>query len=429
MVGKTRTKCLDALDALPLTWRDRWVPSAPATRGDELSAVIGQSIFEAVLPPTAVIREDRLDHNIVTLQRFCDESGVLLAPHAKTTMAPHIWQRQLDAGAWGLTAANAAQARVMKHFGVERVLIANEVVDPVAIEWLGAAGAAGDFEVYCLVDSVQCVEIMDAVLRGLRLPSVDVLIEIGVSGGRTGCRTEAQVHEVACAVRGTSTLNLRGIECYEGLIERPTLDGRLDAVARYLESVRAVACAVIDAGHLDGVDRVIVSGGGSAFFDLVVDELAPCRFDGAAVDLVLRSGCYVVHDCDMYETTSPFGALRGADNPRLLPALEVWACVLSTPETTLMICGAGKRDMSVDYALPQVVGQFADGSVHPPPSHWRTTGLMDHHAFVHVAENTLGVGDWVAFGISHPCTTFDRWSSLPLVGDDYCIRGIVRTLF
>ena len=52
-----------------------------------------------------------LEHNVSLMAAYCDEHGVSIAPHGKTTMAPQLWWRQLEAGAWGISAATAAQAR------------------------------------------------------------------------------------------------------------------------------------------------------------------------------------------------------------------------------------------------------------------------------------------------------------------------------
>ena len=42
---------------------------------------------------------------------------------------------------------------------------------------------------------------------------------------------------------------------------------------------------------------------------------------------------------------------------------------------------------------------------------------------------TLAVGDMVAFGIAHPCTTFERWQMLMLVDAQLNIVGAIRTFF
>ena len=85
-----------------------------------------------------------------------------------------------------MTAATTWQAKAIRDVGVERVIIANQVVVPAEIGWLADADADG-FDVCCYVDSVAGVGILDEVLarlrRGRRFP---VLLELGIAGGRTG---------------------------------------------------------------------------------------------------------------------------------------------------------------------------------------------------------------------------------------------------
>src|SRR4051812_21295933 len=60
--------------------------------------------------PSAVLYRDRLEHNLAWMQRFMDAYKVKLAPHGKTTMAPRLFQMQIDGGAWGITLASAHQS-------------------------------------------------------------------------------------------------------------------------------------------------------------------------------------------------------------------------------------------------------------------------------------------------------------------------------
>jgi D-serine dehydratase len=60
--------------------------------------------------------------------------------------------------------------------------------------------------------------------------------------------------------------------------------------------------------------------------------------------------------------------------------------------------------------------------------------MNDQHAYLRLPEghplcDTLDVGDLVGCGISHPCTTFDKWPLLLAVDDDYAVRHAVNTFF
>src|SRR4051812_923127 len=88
------------------------------------------SVLDGELPlPLLVLKEDELDHNIGVMAGWCAANGVSLAPHVKTTMAPKIVARQVQAGAWGVTVASPEQACLMRGVHAERVIIANEIAD------------------------------------------------------------------------------------------------------------------------------------------------------------------------------------------------------------------------------------------------------------------------------------------------------------
>lgn len=79
------------------------------------------NLFESgFLLPVMVLKRSALEHNVATMARFCERHGVSLAPHGKTTMSPEIVRPSSVRGAWGITAATAAQARAFRGLGIER---------------------------------------------------------------------------------------------------------------------------------------------------------------------------------------------------------------------------------------------------------------------------------------------------------------------
>jgi D-serine dehydratase len=373
--------------------------------------------------PVAVIVESALERNAVAMRDYCARHGVSLAPHGKTTMAPLLFRRQLDHGAWAITAATTRQAATMRAAGVERVLIANEVVVPAEIAWLAAATADG-FEVYCYADSRDGVDILEASLSaaGTTAP-LPVLLEYGIIGGRTGVRTIAAGLEVAEAIEASPHLVLAGVSGFEGVITATAERSAEAAVDEFLDGIVELTEAVAAKGWFAQTAEVIVSAGGSAYFDHVTDRFARLSIDDP-VRVVLRSGCYITHDDGASAATSPLGG-------ELAPAIEVWGAVLSRPEPTRAIVGIGKRDASHDGLLPVAKKICRRGSstveaIEP----LRAVALNDQHLYLDVeAETQLAVGDLVGFGISHPCTTFDKWRSMLLVDDDYNVMATVDTQF
>jgi D-serine dehydratase len=372
--------------------------------------------------PLLTLRETALASNLEAMAAYCAQAGVELAPHGKTSMSPELAARQLTHGAWGITVATIGQLRTYRMFGFPRLLLANELVDEGGIAWLAAELAADPgFEAYCYVDSQDGVAILDRVLTrhpaGRRLP---VLVEIGHAGGRTGCRTDEQALAVAKTAAATGTLTVAGAAGFEGTIvateaERPGL------IAAFCRRLASLADALAGLADTD----LIVTAGGSAYFDVVVQELTAGAAAGATA--VLRSGGYLFHDHGLYQAVTP--AARGtAGAPVLRPALELWAQVLSRPEPDLAVLAAGRRDVGFDAGLP--VPLRAIGPDGTAPIDGRVTQLYDQHAYLRLDPDLpLTPGDLVGLGISHPCTTLDKWRVIPIVNDEDRVIDVAHTLF
>jgi D-serine deaminase-like pyridoxal phosphate-dependent protein len=378
-------------------------------------------------PPFVVLRRSALEHNVSLMAGYCDDHRVSIAPHGKTTMAPQLWRRQLDAGAWGISAATTAQARVMRAAGVPRILVANPLTDVAAIQWAAHDLHEDANELTCYVDSERGVEQLEAVLRE-EAPArpLPVLLELGHAGGRTGCRGAEEALAIARRVATSPNLLLAGLAGYEGTIAHDRKPAALEEVRRYLAGLRALGTRLREHDLLSSGS--FVSVGGSVFFDLVVDELGGGR-SGAEMPVVLRAGAYIVHDVGMYERSSPF-AHRAVEG-RFRNAIEVWGAVLSTPEEWLAIVGLGRRDVSFDQGLPRVLAaRRADGVVDELDGAVEATALDDEHLYCRVrADARLRPGDLVACGISHPCSMFDRWRLIPVVDDNDAVVEVVATFF
>jgi D-serine deaminase-like pyridoxal phosphate-dependent protein len=354
------------------------------------------------------------DHNVSTLMAWARERGLELAPHGKTTMAPVLWRRLLDAGAWGLTVATPWQAQVARAAGVSRLLLANQVVDPAGVAWLAAETDAGA-EIASWVDSIESVRLL-AESAGTR--PLDVLVELGASGGRTGARGMEAALAVAREVLAAPRLRLRGVAGYEGSYGADRAPTTLARVRADLLELRELAETLLS---WDALHDPIVTAGGSAFFELVADELAPLTESrGRDVTVVLRSGAFQAHDDVFYDGISPF-----ADSSlEFRPALAVWTRVVSRPEPGLALLDAGKRDLPVDLGMPVVHGH--PGAV--------VTGVNDQHSYLSLpADSTLAVGDVVRLGVSHPCTAFDKWRLIPELENaeepDPRVVGFLETFF
>lgn len=382
--------------------------------------------------PAAVLVEPRLEHNLLWMAEFARRYGVQLAPHGKTTMAPELFHRQLGAGAWGITLATAHQCAVAHAHGIGRILMANELVGRANCELISAILADGG-TLYTLVDSPELVDQLGTFFSG-KGQQLRVLVELGVRGGRTGTRTEAQIDATIAAIkRWRGTLLLCGVEVYEGVLKDEA------SVRTYLEDAVAVLRRLQGQGAFAAAEeRAILSGAGSAWYDAVAEVFAPLR-DQA--DVLLRPGCYLTCDAGMYRTaqqhiTQRNSIARAVDEQlggTLRSAMEVWAYVQSVPESGRAIVGLGKRDAAFDVGLPAPVWHFRPGLHTQPtavPADWTTIKLMDQHAYLAIPETAgLRAGDMLGFEISHPCLTFDKWRYVTIVDAEYNVLKAIPTYF
>jgi D-serine deaminase-like pyridoxal phosphate-dependent protein len=388
----------------------------------------GANLFDGTFPlPTAVLLDDALQHNIDTMAGYCAAHGVLLAPHGKTTMSPQIVHRQLAAGAWAITAATAWQARALAAMGVRRILIANQVVDPGSLRTLDTLLADHpDLELYCYADSLAALRALETGIVPARASRLRVLVELGVPGGRTGLRDHAAALALAWRI-AAGPATLAGVAAFEGIISADRLPEALAQVDHLLDRMLALARAV----HAEALlgPEPIVTVGGSAYFDRVV-RLLPDALAGTPYRTVLRSGCYVTHDAGSYDALSPFGA-SPREPLRLRAALRVWAPVLSRPEPTLALAGLGRRDASADAGLPvPTLVRDRAGRTRSLDASVRVVAINDQHAYLEISSDTrLAVGDLVCFGISHPCTTFDKWRAIPVVDAEGTVVELAHTYF
>ncbi|MFF7732859.1 MULTISPECIES: alanine racemase [unclassified Streptomyces] len=374
--------------------------------------------------PVLALSAERLEHNLKLMETYAARHGLAFAPHGKTSMAPQLFQRQIEHGAWGITLAVPHQVRVARAFGTRRVFLANELVDAAALRWIAAElDADPDFELICYVDSVRGVELMDAALRGASRP-VDVVVELAAGeGARTGVRTEAECAAVADAVAGTRTLRLVGVAGYEG--EVPKADA--ERVTAWLRRLVALAADFDTAGRFAGLEQIVVSAGGSAWFDAVAEVFAEIPELSLPVLKLLRSGAYVSHDDGHYRKLTPFN--RVPEEGALEPAFRLWTQVVSRPSAEQAFVNAGKRDAAYDLDLPFAQVIRRDGAERPATG-VSVTALSDQHAWLATTpEADLEVGDWVGLGLSHPCTSFDKWQLIPVAEADGTVVDYVRTFF
>ena len=370
--------------------------------------------------PIATLRKSALDHNVLRMATYCKEIGASLAPHLKTTMAPQIAKMQMDHGAWALTLANFAQAKIFLDFDFKRIIIANEIVDKGTIREIAALNYNNQSEIIFYVDSLAGLATISEALEGLTQAKILLLIEIGVQGGRGGIRENQVAVTLAKEIAKDSRLSLLGVSGFEGVVPG---GGRSD---EGLIKVAEFCKKIVEAGQLVEPfikqEKIILTAGGSNYFDIVSREF---KKYSKAFHMVLRSGGYITHDHGAYFNNYPFLGLDATQ--QLLPTIEVWAQVLTSPEPGVAILNLGKRDVGIDIDNPFPLKRFHRELL---PIEGKIDHLNDQHGYLYFPpDQQIQVGDLVSLGISHPCTTFDKWRLFALVDDNYEVVDLIHTFF
>ena len=364
--------------------------------------------------PIMVLKESAIKNNIAQMMSFCNSVNAELAPHVKTTMSPQLAQMQVAAGARALTVANFWQGSIFLKYGFKNLIIANEVLDPTAIAAIARINRQKQAEIIFYVDSILALEIIQKYtpLEGKQ----NLLIEIGTDNGRGGVRDLSQVAEIAQRISADSRLNLIGVTGFEGAVPDAARGRRGEKkISKFCQKI--VAAAEL-AYPYKSDQPFVISAGGSAYFDIVARELN--KFEKPR-RLLLRSGGYITHDHKYYEEIYPFASTDRS----FQPAIEVWGQVISKPERDFGVLNLGKRDIGNDLHNPIPIKSY-DGQVKSFSA--VIEKLNDQHGYLR-GKQEFSLAQLIGLGISHPCTTFDKWGLIPLVNDDYDLIDCLQTFF
>ncbi len=423
---------ISSIGATILDRRTKGIPGAAQPFALADIAAQGWNVLKEDMPlPLMVLKRSNLDYNTDLFASYLDSYDLSLAPHGKTTMSPQIFDEQLRHGAWGITAATVDQLQVMRDYGVSRIVLANQLVGKSnLLTVVSEMNGDPEFDFYCCIDSVAQLQNMAQNLTGItQTRPLNLLIEVGALGGRTGLRSQAEVLELLHEITQLpNQFSFCGIATFEGAI--PGLDKSEAPVYALADLVLEIVQNIPPDAYANR-DEFILSGGGSAYFDIIADRFKSLSLT-VPVRVLLRSGCYVTNDHGAYFSAQEEARLDPNRHwhEKFRPALEVWSYVQSLPEPGLAFLTMGKRDVPFDAGLPVPFKRYRPGTGFLDIGTCKIFSTNDQHAFVRLESDCdWQVGDMICSGISHPCTAFDKWRFIPIVNDDYGVIDGILTFF
>ncbi|NQZ83405.1 MAG: amino acid deaminase [Colwellia sp.] len=396
-------------------------------------------LAEEVSFPVAVLNEKVLEKNAQWMQTFSDIAKVKLAPHGKTTMAPELFKLQQQMGCWGISLATVPQVITAYQHGIKRIILANQLIGRHHFELISALLKEGDLEFYCFVDSIENARALGEYFSGKKI-TLNILLEIGVIGGRCGWRDTSKIEQLCDAIKEYEVLNISGLSFYEGVIHGKNA---IHEIVCFIHNVKSLAAQLQNKGIAQSA-QFIITGAGSAWYDVVAKELTNNDED-SNYTVIIRPGCYLIHDTGIYQDAQQIVMQRSElvaqlaceDTGELTSSLEIWAYVHSIPEPGLAIIGLGKRDVAFDAGLPTPSLYFrpTNGSTEnsrptKADPNWQVVKVMDQHCMMTIPNDAkLLPGDLISFSTSHPCLTMDKWRLIGLVDDNFVIKKQIATYF
>ncbi len=346
-------------------------------------SLIGSS-KQALDTPALCLDIEAVERNIRRMADFFRGGSVRLRPHIKTHKSPMLAQRQLAAGAIGITCAKLGEAEVMAAAGIRDILIANEVVGPAKIARLVNLAAYAD--VIVAVDNAANVADLSAaaVAKGVRPRA---LVEVDIGHGRCGVQPGQPALELARLVDTSPGLRLAGLMGYEGhSIMIPDKDERRAVTEASLALLTDTAELL--RGH--GLPVDIVSSGGTGTYFITG------RYPGITE---VEAGSYITMDRHYREVV-------GIDFEY---GLTILSTVISTRGADHAICDAGLKALTRDFGMPLVLD---------PPG-WELTGLSEEHGHLRRVDGPpLSIGARVEIVPNHGCTTINLHDRYHVVRGD-----------
>lgn len=376
--------------------RDRLGPLAARPHVAFALAHLGEPGSADLIPtPAAVLDLDAFDRNVAKMAQRAAQAGLALRPHAKSHKTAALAHRQIAAGAVGVCCAKLAEAEALAAAGVGQILVTSPIAGTAnAARAARLAAELADFRI--VVDHPDAAAELGAAAQG----TIQVVIDVDVGMGRTGCHDAEQAAAVARAVLAQPNLKLLGVQGYGGGWQHiQGANARAAAAAEGMKALQAAIAAIRAAG---GTVEVVTGGGTGTFAaDAAQDVLNE-----------VQPGSYAFMDKEYRD------ALKDDPDGAFEQAATIVATVISANHPKWVTLDAGLKAFSTEGPMPQpLTPKFAACA-------YRFFG--DEHGMIsRPAGEPVARGERVALAPGHIDPTLDRYDLMHLVQGDVLV-DIVR---
>lgn len=373
--------------------------------------------MDIVDTPAVLVDIDRLQQNIDLIQAKADRHHISVRPHAKTHKCPEIADRQISAGAAGITVAKVDEALVFIEHGIRSITIAYPLVVDNKLARLIEAARSRQIDLRMVVDSPVGIEML-ARAAARHDVQLDVFIKIDVGLHRCGVSPESPLLvQLAQVIVGDDHLRLIGLLSHAGH----------SYAARNIDEAKWVA---VQEQHIMLAARQRLSQVDSMVAEVSIGAtptvLASDNFEGVTE---IRPGNYVFFD----QTARRMGLI---DMEAI--ALSVLATVVSANDEYAIV-DAGSKVLSSDSGAHGTAGNVGFGVAYPADRFGDSTAelmvqrLSEEHGWLKRGANDLPVGSRVRIIPNHSCAVVGLADQLSIIRngnhiDDWTVaaRGCVR---
>lgn len=339
--------------------------------------------------PALIVDVNILKANAEKMKALLAGSKLQLRPHYKSHKCAAIAKWQIDCGAIGMTCAKLSEAEDLCDAGIEDILIANQIVDPVKVR--RAADLAGNCRLTVCVDSMENV---DALARAAANSgnTIHCLVEYDIGMGRCGVMTEEEVLSLAQYIASCDYLTFEGIQAYAGHLshmEDPEL--RKVSTAENYQRLRSLIAYLKE----NGVEVKTVSGGSTGTSTIKAAE---------GLYTELQAGSYLFMDATYRNLGLPF------ENSMFLLSTVI------SQRNGVTILDAGVKTCGMDQGVPAL----AEGAA-------EQIAANEEHLQLRGYKGTKTLGEKLRLIPGHCCSTVNLHDKLYLVDGERVVDRLPIT--